>query len=370
MSTALQLGQAGEAELPPIIAESAAMKRAVVLARTFAPGDLPILIVAPTGCGKELLAQHIHRWSGWRGELVDINCAALPEHLFESELFGHDGQAYTGARREKPGLIEVANAGSLFLDEVGSFPTHLQPKLLRVLETGELRRVGETAKRRVCVRIVAAAQDDLQGLIQTGAFRRDLYQRLAGVVLVIPPLAQRPQDVLALARHFGAVRRLGLAPSAEPALLEHSWPGNVRELQQVLERSISLAADDKVTGDTIREAIALGTPGEAHSPPPSIVAESPPDADTPRTRCQPRGVLPPVLERTLNICRELGWNGGRASLILRINRTTLYRRLRKIGLSLRQQKNYAMMRNDAQQGASLHPVFKGPSAVSPGASKK
>lgn len=271
---------------------------------------MPILFVAPTGCGKELLAQHIHQWSRRRGELVDINCAALPEHLIESELFGHDGQAYTGARRAKPGLIEVASGGTLFLDEVGSLPPALQPKLLRVLETGGLRRVGETVKRRIDIRILAAAQDDLLGRWGEGGFRRDLYQRLAGMVLAVPRLAERPEDIVALARYFAGLGGRDLQTDAEVVLLRYDWPGNARELRQVIERAGWLVEGALLPAASIAEAIELGAPPE------TAVADR--DAELART------------------CADCGWEAKRIMAVLGIRRTTLYYRLRAAGLSLRE----------------------------------
>jgi transcriptional regulator with PAS, ATPase and Fis domain len=207
-----------------------------------------------------LFAQHIHAWSGRPGALVDVNCAALPDTLLESELFGHAAGAFTGARRAKPGLIESADGQSCFLDEISSLTLSLQAKLLRALEMQEIRRVGEVVKRRVDVRFIAAAQDDLGARIREGAFRQDLYQRLAGVVVRIPPLAQRLEDLLPLAEHFAIRVGRRLAPDAERVLLAHTWPGNVRELGMVIERAACFDGGEVLTGSVVRDAIAAGAP--------------------------------------------------------------------------------------------------------------
>jgi two-component system, NtrC family, response regulator HydG len=310
--------------LPPIIGVSPALRLVVELAQKFAPASIPILIVAPTGCGKELIAQHIHHWSGRGGELVDVNCAALPEQLIESELFGHDGQAFTGARRPKAGLVEAAHRGTALLDEISSLPLSLQPKLLRVLETGSVRRVGETGKREVDVRFVAAAQDDLPLRVASGVFRRDLYQRLAGVVLSIPALIERSVDILPLARHFAALQGQTLLPEAERIVADHRWPGNVRELRQVIERSCRLAENGRLPACVVAQAIELG----------GMVAQEPI-----RTKALADDGRRVFLQR----CQELRWDASRIMQVLGISRMTLYRRLHALGVSLREQKKYHVM---------------------------
>lgn len=192
--------------LPPIVGVSAAIQKAVALVEHFAPTGFAILIVGATGTGKELLARHIHHRSRRRGELVDVNCGALPREMAESLLFGHRRGAFTGAVESTVGHVERADGGTLFLDEVLHLPPEGQVKLLRVLETGDVQRLGEGRKRNVDLRIVAAAQDDTTERLGLGVFRRDLYQRLAGVVIHLPPLAERPEDIVPLAAHFAARR--------------------------------------------------------------------------------------------------------------------------------------------------------------------
>lgn len=320
MSDVVRLVRADQPPLPPLLGVSIAMRRVVALGRQFAPTALPILIVAPTGCGKELLTQHIHYWSGRMGELVDINCAALPEHLIESELFGHDAQAFTGARQAKPGLIEVAHSGTLFLDEISSLPLLLQPKLLRVLETGEVRRVGETAKRRVNVRVVAAAQEDLGDRMTAGAFRRDLCQRLAGVVLVVPPLAERAEDVVPLAAHFCALHGRRLEAGTEQVLASYPWPGNVRELRQVIDRAACLSDDPVLSIAAVCEAIDAGA-----------LVLRPSGADANGSDAHPETDR----RQLIALCDAHGYDAQRIAAALGIGRTALFERFKAVGLSLR-----------------------------------
>jgi transcriptional regulator with GAF, ATPase, and Fis domain len=327
--------------LPPIVGDSRALRDAVSLAQRTAESRLPVLLVAPTGCGKELFAHHIHRWSGRPGELVDVNCAALPESLIESELFGHGAEAFTGARRAKPGLIEVANGKSFLLDEIPSLSLALQAKLLRVIEAQELRRVGELAKRPIDVRFIAAAQDDLSARVLARVFREDLFHRLAGVIIQIPPLAERPEDVLPLARHFANCLSLALETAAERALLEHEWPGNVRELRMVIERSACLTEGGIVTERIVNAALAAGTmagirASHGTTNPDRIVANArrragimgPPAADDWGARSSLRGDRS-ALASSVERC---GGNIAKAARSLGVPRTTLLRWLREVGL--------------------------------------
>jgi transcriptional regulator with PAS, ATPase and Fis domain len=202
---------------------------------------LPVLVVGESGVGKELVARAVHTMSGRRGSLVDINCPAIPESTLENELFGCTRGAFTGAE-DRPGLIAGADRGTLFLDEIGDLPKGLQAKLLRFLETGTYRRLGSHAVDRVDTRVVSATNARLEEQVDSGAFRRDLYHRIAGVVLSIPPLRERKEDIDILARHFVALiaERQGRTPPAidaalVDALAAHDWPGNVRELRHVVE---------------------------------------------------------------------------------------------------------------------------------------
>jgi len=234
-----------------ILGASPALQKVIDQARRVAKHrDVTVLIGGETGTGKELLARALHYDSPRAAApFVEINCAAIPANLLESELFGHEKGAFTGAIAAKPGLMEMAHGGTVFLDEVGSLPLELQPKLLRALETREIRRVGGQQSRKVDVRLVAATHLDLVSAVRRGEFREDLYFRLNVVALVLPPLRERGDDVERLAEIFAAslARQYGLpvpalTPAVRMALRSHAWPGNVRELRNAVERTLVLSA--------------------------------------------------------------------------------------------------------------------------------
>ncbi|MFH1464001.1 MAG: sigma 54-interacting transcriptional regulator [Pseudomonadota bacterium] len=234
-----------EPEVPDLLGPSVAMQRLRGELGLVAPRRVPVLILGESGVGKERVASELHRRSGREGPLVAVNCAAIPENLIESELFGHVEGAFSGATRARLGLFHEADGGTLFLDEVGEMPAALQPKLLRVLADGEVRRVGSTRSQRVDVRVVAATNVAIQDAIRRQDFRGDLYARLAGWVLEVPPLARRRQDILPLAQHFLERESPGLTlrGSTAEALLLHSWPYNVRELEQAMGQAAIRATD-------------------------------------------------------------------------------------------------------------------------------
>jgi DNA-binding NtrC family response regulator len=216
-----------------------------------APHYRSVLVQGPTGTGKDLIATALHRLSGVTGEFIVLNCSAVVETLFESELFGHIRGAFTGADRDKTGLLEVANGGTIFLDEIGDMPLATQAKLLRALQNQEFFPVGSLKLRKVNVRVVAATHRDLRAAIAEGKFREDLYYRLSMVELKVPPLRERLEDVPLLARHFAqkfsrefGKQINGLTPRALIVLERHSWPGNVRELEHVIGRACMLAESD------------------------------------------------------------------------------------------------------------------------------
>ena len=311
--------------LPPIIGESPAIRRARHLIERYAPSRLPILIVGATGTGKELVAQHIHAQSRRQGRFVAVNCGALPAEMGEGLLFGHRRGAFSGAIESRRGYLECSTGGTLFLDELLSLPEAGQVKLLRVLEAGEVQPLGEEEPRSLDLRIVAAVQDDARQGLHSGSFRRDLFQRLAGIVIELPPLVKRPVDVPPLAAHFAHLQGRVLEPAASCALLAHCWAGNVRELRQVIERAGYLVSNGTLPPEAVREAIALGAlPGA--------------EAAGPR---EDAGAVPArgVRDRSLlAACQAQAWHATRTAAALQISRATLYRRLRVIGVSLREQK--------------------------------
>ena len=216
------------------------------LACQVARSDLPVLITGPNGAGKEKLAEIVHANSAVRhGPFVALNCGALPADLIEAELFGAEAGAYTGANRAREGKFEAADGGTLFLDEIGTLPLAGQVKLLRVLETGQFQRLGSNRERAVKVRVVSATNADLPALIAAGQFREDLFYRLNAIEVRLPALAQRPDDILPLARHFLPADKT-LEPAAEQALLAHRWPGNVRELRNTIQRAALLARSARI----------------------------------------------------------------------------------------------------------------------------
>jgi len=274
----------------------------------FAPTSLPILLVGATGTGKELFARHIHERSKRIGELVDLNCGALPQEMVESLLFGHRRGAFTGAVESVTGHIERSHRGTLFLDEVLDLSPSAQVKLLRVLDTAEVQPLGETRKHFVDLRVIAAAQDNAATLVNSGHFRRDLYQRLAGIVIEIPTLEKRRSDVLLLANYFALEQHQRLEAGTEPILREYPWPGNVRELRLVIQRAGCLVENGTLPASAIAEAIKLGSPA-----------------------C----VLTPDGHELLHLLKSLEWNVRAAATSLGISRSTFYDRLHDAGISLR-----------------------------------
>jgi two-component system response regulator HydG len=306
-----------------IVAKSPAMRKLVDLARRLAKVDSTVLITGESGSGKERIARLVHEESTRvAGPFIAVNCGAIAETLLESELFGHARGAFTGATQDRPGLFEAANMGTLLLDEVGEVSPGMQVKLLRALQEREIRRVGETRNRRVDVRILAATNRDLADGVASGAFRQDLYYRLKVVELHVPPLRERRDDVLPLARVLLADSALrmkrkisGLAPGAAEQLLRYGWPGNVRELENAMERAVALARGSRVEVEDL--------------------------ADDVRRQAFPRPVVDPGTVRPLEevekeyILAVLALNDGNQTHTaeqLRISAATLYRRLKSYGM--------------------------------------
>ncbi|WP_437912315.1 sigma 54-interacting transcriptional regulator [Sorangium sp. So ce302] len=304
----------------PLVAESPAMQRALDRARRVAPVDSTILLTGESGAGKERVARLIHGASARAaGPFVAVNCAAITETLLESELFGHARGSFTGATHDRAGLFEAARGGTLLLDEVGEAPPGVQAKLLRALQERQVRRVGENTSRHVDARILAATNRDLAADAAAGRFRRDLYYRLRVIEIRLPPLRERREDVLPLARALLATasRRLdrpvaGFTPEAEGALERHGWPGNVRELENAVEHAVALArggvADLEDLPDDVRGAAPTGGGGEE---PAARTLEG----------VERRAILA-ALERH-------GGNQARAAAELGIGASTLYRKLRR-----------------------------------------
>ena len=259
----LQAGTRAVPELPAdFVCGSPAMRRVVETVAVVAASNVPVLVMGASGVGKEVVAQLIHDWSPRSaGPLVAANCAGLPESLVESELFGHTKGAFTGAGESRKGLFRAAHGGTLLLDEIGELPLHLQPKLLRALESGQITPVGSEVPVDVDTRLVAATNRDLGEAVKDGQFRDDLYYRINVVELTVPPLGERREDILPLARHF-AVKFAGtpvrLSPQATQCLLAYGWPGNVRELRNAVQRACLLCRGDVILPEHLPPKIAAG----------------------------------------------------------------------------------------------------------------
>jgi two-component system, NtrC family, response regulator HydG len=308
--------------LTGIVARSPEMQRVLALVARVAPSDATVLIQGESGTGKELIAKAIHQASPRAPHaFVAVNCAALPEPLLESEIFGHVKGAFTGAVAAKRGLLEEAQGGTFFLDEIGEMPPSVQVKLLRALQEREIRRVGATQPIVLNVRIVAATNRDLAQAIRDGRFREDLYYRLNVVPVVLPPLRERREDIPLLAEHFLSRaserhgRALRLAPAATARLLSYAWPGNVRELENAIERASILANGELVGPEDLPPHIASGA---GLGPAPTLPAQQ-----------NLAGVEKAHILQTLERC---GWNHSRAAEALGIGRTTLWRKLKEYGL--------------------------------------
>jgi len=291
--------------------------------------DMTVLILGETGVGKELIAETVHERSPRaRRRFFALNCAALPENLIESELFGHERGAFTGAHAARAGLLEECEGGTLFLDEIGELPLGTQAKLLRVLEDRSVMRLGGKRGRRIDVRFVAATNRDLGSEVQRGRFRSDVYHRISGLVVRVPPLRERTSEIVPLARHFlqqlSAARSEAAPELTEPALAalaQHSWPGNVRELRNVIERSALLADGGPIGAEHILvERPPLPVPDADVEEPTRVDAV--PHPPTPRT-------VPDERARLIEALESCGGNQRRAAELLGVSRRTLVNRLDK-----------------------------------------
>jgi DNA-binding NtrC family response regulator len=325
-----QISEAGRSRrireaVDPFRGESPAIRRLAEQAARVARAGTPVLILGETGSGKGVLARWLHE-RGPRAEMafVDLNCAGLSRELLESELFGHERGAFTGAVAAKPGLMDAAHRGTLFLDEIGDVDLSVQAKLLKVLEEMRFRRLGDVRDRQVDVRLIAATHRDLGRRVHEEQFREDLYYRIRGVALCVPPLRERGRDVLLLARDL--VCRIGadlgrsgirLAESAERALERHDWPGNIRELRNVLEHAVLLSPHDVLEAENLPDGLKP-FPGAQDD-----------DAVT-LAEVERRHIL-----KILN--RERG-SVQRAAQLLGVSRSALYERIRKHGIALERRR--------------------------------
>jgi two-component system response regulator AtoC len=317
-----------EVGIPGFVVVDGAMQRVLDLADRAAPTTLTVLLLGESGSGKEMLARYVHQRSPRAAKrMVSLNCGALPEHLIESELFGHEKGAFTGAAAAKPGLFEAAEGSTLFLDEVGELTLGLQVKLLRVLEDRQVLRVGALEPRHVDVRFVAATNRDLEAQVAAGKFREDLYYRLYGIALHLPSLRERRDDILALADRFlddlpepGRPRQT-LTDAARAKLHDYDWPGNVRELKNVIHRALVMTDGPRIDVDDLELARRDSRPGAAL---PAMLDEAP---DQLRARAEDG-----EKKRILDALEQCAGNQTRAAELLGITRRVLVRRLEKFNL--------------------------------------
>ena len=314
-----------------LVYRSKAMEGLVALAETAARAESTVIISGESGTGKDVLARFIHARSARAdAPIIAVNCAALPESLFESEFFGHERGAFTGATATKRGLIEAADGSTLFLDEIGEMPLQTQAKLLQFLEEGRFRRVGSTRDRESDARVIAATNRNLADDVQTGRFRADLFYRLNVISLHVPPLRLRREDIPALVEHFLSVFRerfnrpdLNLSADARQRLSEYDWPGNVRELRNCLERAAALASTDLIEAEQVLPTAAKqSAEGKSASP-----------RNGTNVQNGARATLDEIeRQHILRVLEEAGGNRERAAAILGISARTLYRKLREYGV--------------------------------------
>ena len=321
-----------------VIARSRPMLRVMKLAESLQHSEVTVLITGESGVGKGVIAQAVHASSARRqGPFVALNCAALPEALLESELFGHVRGAFTGAMRDRVGRFELATGGTIFLDEIGDLPPHLQAKLLRVIQERAFERVGDSRSVSADVRVIAATHRDLRRGVAEGRFREDLYYRLRVFPIHIPPLRERREDVEPLARYLLAQishrsgRALRFAPDALRVLLSYRWPGNVRELENALEYASTVAQ-----GQTLQpEDLPPEVRGEAEAPAASAAAEPAPAPPATRDAAAARGQRGPDRAAIVAALNAHRWRMAEASRALGVSRTTLWRWMRELDLAPR-----------------------------------
>ncbi|MEJ2640363.1 MAG: sigma-54 dependent transcriptional regulator [Desulfosarcinaceae bacterium] len=314
---------AGVGQAPLVIGESKAMQDAMRTVHQIAPANTNVLLLGESGTGKELAARSIHQLSPRaRKPFVAFNCGSFTEELMANELFGHEKDAFTGASREKTGLLETADGGTVFLDEIGDMPQTMQIKLLRVIQEHEVLRVGGVRPHPVDIRFIAATHRDLNDDIEQGLFRQDLYYRLNVITIELPPLSAREGDIPLLANYFLALKRRAMHkevgrihPDAMDLLSRHSWPGNVRELENVIERGVALAVGDAVLPENLPDYLS------------NLAIE---------TYRQPSGSIPTLVEQERNYIRwvlaKFDGNKTQAAAAMGIDRVSLWRKMKRYGM--------------------------------------
>ena len=332
-----------QSALPEIVSQSRAMNEAIRLVERVAPSEASVLITGESGTGKELIAHAVHRLSNRaNGSFIDLNCAAFQETLLESELFGYEAGAFSGAKARKLGLIELADGGTLFLDEVTELPASLQAKLLRAIETRTFFRVGGVRKVEVNVRIVAATNRNLDSVVGDGTFRADLLYRINSFQIHLAPLRERPEDVEPLMHYI--LKQLGGANPPEVTadaldkMRAYAWPGNVRQLRNCLERAILLSNEGRITASELPPEVARGNNGAAPFTAGFSSPVAPGDASMPMSTgdgagSSGSGSLRDVeKQQIISALEQTGWHRGKAAEMLGISPSTLYRRLRDYNL--------------------------------------
>ena len=328
---------ARQSALPEIVSISEAMKEAVRLVGRVAPSDTSVLLTGESGTGKELVAQAIHRLSSRAdNSFIDLNCAAFQESLLESELFGYEAGAFSGAKARKLGLVELADGGTLFLDEITELPAPLQAKLLRAIETKTFFRVGGVRKVEVNIRIIAATNRNVDSVVTDGSFRSDLLYRINGFQIDLKPLRERTEDIEPLARHLlkqvGGTNPPEIAAEAFDALRSYSWPGNVRQLRNCLERGVLLANNGVITVNELPPEV-VRVPSVA-GPQPVAVQPSAPAEGVAATSAA-LSLREAERQQILAALEQTGWHRGKTAELLGISPSTLYRRLRDYDLERR-----------------------------------
>ena len=324
-ATSVPKRKGGRSPAKPFVAESDAMRAVLATVEQVADSRATVLITGESGVGKEVVARALHEHSSRSAKAyVAVSCAALPETLLESELFGYEKGAFTGAQTSKIGRFEMAHEGTLFLDEIGEIPMQIQVKLLRVLQEREFERLGANKPTKVDVRLVTATNRDLQSGVEAGTFRLDLLYRLQVVELHVPPLRERREDIQPLAAHFlkkfateNGREVLRITPEALEILKRYDWPGNVRELQNAIERGVLLGKSDRIGLDDLPRHVAV---------------EGPTAVEPIAGRTLKEALAGPERRIILDVLESNGWNRFATAEVLGINRTTLYKKMKRLGL--------------------------------------